>query len=219
MPSRKPGRAGPTNAGMQIAKPLVDTSVGKEWDRGHWLPIYALYSLGAKLAHPLLKVHGGAIVNVSSVHAIQTSVNISAYAASKGGLLALTRALAIEFGLITSGLMPSYRAQWILPCCGRSRPRTRPVRRTCRNGSITWRAKTVNGRVGTTAEIAHAIYFLAEKFVEETWKVTHEHQRHDRGRSSSGWAHLRLGAGTLFTLDEGAFPRGARSVRVLYEKG
>ena len=37
------------------------------------------------------------MVNVSSVHAIQTSANIAAYAASKGGMLALTRAMAIEF--------------------------------------------------------------------------------------------------------------------------
>ncbi len=36
-------------------------------------------------------------MNVPSVHAAQTSDNIAAYAASKGGLLALTRAVAIEF--------------------------------------------------------------------------------------------------------------------------
>ena len=35
-------------------------------------------------------------MNVSSVHAIATSANIAAYAASKGAMLALTRALAIE---------------------------------------------------------------------------------------------------------------------------
>ena len=54
--------------------------------------------LGTKLAYPLLTAAGGgAIVNVSSVHAVATSPNISSYAASKGGLLALTRAMAIEF--------------------------------------------------------------------------------------------------------------------------
>ena len=35
-------------------------------------------------------------MNVSSVQAIATSANIAAYAASKGAMLALTRALAIE---------------------------------------------------------------------------------------------------------------------------
>ena len=39
----------------------------------------------------------GSIVNVSSVYAVATSKNIAAYAASKGGVVALSRAMAIEF--------------------------------------------------------------------------------------------------------------------------
>ena len=39
-----------------------------------------------------------AILNISSVHARITTYNFSAYAASKGGMEALTRALAIELG-------------------------------------------------------------------------------------------------------------------------
>ena len=50
-----------------------------------------------KACHPLLKKSHGAIVNVSSVHALATSENISAYAATKGALLSLTRAVALEF--------------------------------------------------------------------------------------------------------------------------
>ena len=51
--------------------------------------------LAVRHAHPLMRTHGGAIVNVSSVHAIATSANIAPYAASKGALLVLTRALAV----------------------------------------------------------------------------------------------------------------------------
>jgi len=48
-------------------------------------------------AVPLLKrVPGSSIVNVASVHALATSKGIAAYAASKGGLVALTRAAALE---------------------------------------------------------------------------------------------------------------------------
>jgi NAD(P)-dependent dehydrogenase (short-subunit alcohol dehydrogenase family) len=84
------------NAAMQVTKPLLETSV-EEWDQVIASNLRSVF-LGAKLAHPLLKAGGaGAIVNVSSVHAVATSANISAYAASKGGLLALTRAMAIEF--------------------------------------------------------------------------------------------------------------------------
>ena len=84
------------NAAVQIAKPLVETTV-EEWDAVMASNLRSVF-LFVKLAHPLLKAAGGgAIVNVSSVHAIQTSANIAAYATSKGGLLALTRAMAIEF--------------------------------------------------------------------------------------------------------------------------
>src|SRR4030067_2489204 len=83
------------NAAVQVAKPLLETSVD-EWDAVMASNLRSAF-LGIKLAHPLLKASGeGAIVNVSSVHAIATSANICAYAASKGGLLAFTRAVAIE---------------------------------------------------------------------------------------------------------------------------
>jgi len=83
------------NAGFQVTKPLIETTV-EEWDMVMTSNLRSVF-LGAKLAYPLLKANGGAIVNVSSVHAVATSANIAAYAASKGGLLALTRAMAIEF--------------------------------------------------------------------------------------------------------------------------
>jgi len=84
------------NAALQVARPLLETSV-EDWDAVMASNLRSVF-LGIKLAHPLLKAAGGAaIVNVSSVHAVATSANIAAYAASKGGLLALTRAVAIEF--------------------------------------------------------------------------------------------------------------------------
>ncbi|MFZ3070828.1 MAG: SDR family oxidoreductase, partial [Anaerolineaceae bacterium] len=73
------------NAGYQVAKPLVETTA-EEWDLVMASNLRSVF-LGAKLGHSLLKSEGGgAIVNVSSVHAIATSANIAAYAASKGGL-------------------------------------------------------------------------------------------------------------------------------------
>lgn len=84
------------NAGIQVSKPILDTSM-EEWDAVMASNLRSVF-ISSKLAYPLLKnAGGGAIVNVSSVHAVATSVNIAAYAASKGGLLALTRAMAIEF--------------------------------------------------------------------------------------------------------------------------
>ena len=72
------------NAAVQIAKPLLEISCD-EWDLTMASNLRSVF-LGVKLAHPLIKAAGGgAIVNVSSIHAVATSANISAYAASKGG--------------------------------------------------------------------------------------------------------------------------------------
>ena len=149
------------NAAVQVAKPLIETSV-EEWDMviaNNLRPAF----LFSKLAYPLLKMAGGgAIVNVSSVHAVQTSANIAAYATSKGGLLALTRAIAIEFA------RDNIRVNAILP----GAVDTPMLRAGLNRGHLAGEdihtrldnlaRKTVNGRVGKPEEIAHAIYFLAD---------------------------------------------------------
>ncbi|GJQ36487.1 MAG: short-chain dehydrogenase [Anaerolineaceae bacterium] len=149
------------NAAVQVAKPLVETSV-EEWDAVMAANLRSVF-LGVKLAHPLLKAgKGGSIVNVSSVHAVQTSANIAAYAASKGGLLALTRAMAIEFA------PDNIRVNAILPgAVDTPMLRAGLGRGHAGHGDMQERLdnlarKTVNGRVGTPAEIANAIYFLAD---------------------------------------------------------
>ena len=149
------------NAAIQISKPILETSV-EEWDLTMASNLRSVF-LGAKLAHPFLQAAGGgAIVNVSSVHAIVTSANISAYAASKGGLLALTRAMAIEFA------PDNIRVNAILP----GAVDTPMLRKSMARGqfgesSVQIRLdnlanKTVNGRIGTPQEIAQSIYFLAD---------------------------------------------------------
>jgi len=149
------------NAAMQVAKPLIETTV-EEWDAVMHANLRSVF-LGVKLAYPLLKANGGgAVVNVSSVHAIQTSANIAAYAASKGGLLALTRAMAIEFA------PDEIRANAVLPgAVDTPMLRAGLGRGHVGHGDMQQRLdnlarKTVNGRVGQPAEIAHAIYFLAD---------------------------------------------------------
>jgi glucose 1-dehydrogenase len=150
------------NAALQVAKPLLETSV-EEWDAVMASNLRSVF-LGIKLAHPLFKAAGGgAVVNVSSVHAVATSANIAAYAASKGGLLALTRAMAIEFA------PDNIRANAILPGAvdtpmlraGLSRGHVQGEDILQRLDNLA--RKTVNGRVGQPEEIAHAIYFLADE--------------------------------------------------------
>jgi glucose 1-dehydrogenase len=150
------------NAAMQIAKPLLETTV-EEWDAVMASNLRSVF-LGVKLAYPLLKAKGGgAVVNVSSVHAIQTSANIAAYAASKGGLLALTRAMAIEFA------PDNIRVNAILPgAVDTPMLRAGLGRGHVGHGDLQQRLdnlarRTVNGKIGQPEEIAHAIYFLADE--------------------------------------------------------
>lgn len=149
------------NAAVQIAKPLIETSA-EEWDMVMASNLRSVF-LGAKLAYPLLKAQGGgAIVNVSSVHAVATSADIATYAASKGGLLALTRAMAIEFA------PDEIRVNAILP----GAVDTPMLRAGLNRGHVghgdmmdrleNLARKTVNGRVGQPEEIASSIYFLAD---------------------------------------------------------
>ena len=52
----------------------------------------------AKHAAPLLRRSGGAIVNIASTRALQSEAHTEPYSASKGGLVALTHALAVSLG-------------------------------------------------------------------------------------------------------------------------
>lgn len=148
------------NAAVQVAKPIIETTV-EEWDAVMASNLRSVF-LGVKLAHPLLRKNGGAVVNVSSVHAIQTSANIAAYAASKGGLLALTRAMAIEFApdnIRVNAILPgAVDTPMLRAGLGRGHAGHGDVQERLDNLA----RKTVNGKVGKPEEIAHAIYFLAD---------------------------------------------------------
>lgn len=148
------------NAAVQICKPLVETTPD-EWDKVMAVNLKSVY-LGVRHLYPLMQEGNNAIVNVSSVHAIATSTQIAAYAASKGGMLALTRALALE-------LAPNIRVNAVLP----GAVDTEMLRSGLMRGHVTGESaeelvtalgnKHVVGRVGKPEEIAEAIYFLADE--------------------------------------------------------
>lgn len=148
------------NAAIQVCKPLVETDIA-EWDKVMDTNLRSMY-LVIKRAYPLLFKHGGAVVNVASVHAVATSANIAAYAASKGAALALTRALALEFG--GNGI----RVNAVLP----GAVDTGMLRDGLSRGHLSGGSegeliaslgrRTPLGRVGRPEEIAEAILFLSD---------------------------------------------------------
>ena len=92
---------------------------------------------------------GGAIVNVSSVHAVETTADVAPYAAAKAALLSLTRSTAIE------GKALGIRANAILP----GAVETKMLRG---NPNLATGAETLNaGDVGRPEDIAAVVAFLA----------------------------------------------------------
>jgi NAD(P)-dependent dehydrogenase (short-subunit alcohol dehydrogenase family) len=97
---------GPINAlvncaGVNAAFDPVTMTVD-EWEEFMALDLRSAW-LCAKHTIPLMRAQsGGAIVNISSVHAKATSAGTFPYAAAKAGLLGLTRSLALE--LVADGI-------------------------------------------------------------------------------------------------------------------
>src|SRR6185437_3671498 len=95
------------NAGIAVFAPLLETS-NQDWRR-----ILAVNLTGpflcTKAAAPLMREHGGAIVNVTSISAVRASTLRSAYGTSKAGLAHLTKQLAVELaslGIRVNGVAP-----------------------------------------------------------------------------------------------------------------
>lgn len=82
--------ADPTNAPVEAMTPA-------EWHQRITTNLTSAY-LCVHFAVPLLRARQGAIVNIASTRALQSEPHCEAYAAAKGGLVALTHALAISLG-------------------------------------------------------------------------------------------------------------------------
>lgn len=119
------------------------------WDRQLAVTLTGTF-LGVKALLPDLLAHDGAVVVVSSVHALVGLPGRPAYAAAKGGLVALARQLAVEYG-------PAVRVNTVLPGPILT-PAWDDVSDVDRRRSI---AETVAGRFGTPGEVAAAVAFLA----------------------------------------------------------
>jgi NAD(P)-dependent dehydrogenase (short-subunit alcohol dehydrogenase family) len=132
----------------------VDVAPAGETSRASWDRQLAVCLTGAFLGVRTLlddlRAAGGSVVIVSSVHALVGLPGHPAYAAAKGGLVALGRQLAVEYG-------PGVRVNAVLPgpILTAAWDRVGPDDRA---RSI---AETVAGRFGTPDEVAAAVAFLA----------------------------------------------------------
>ncbi|HLH04250.1 MAG TPA: SDR family NAD(P)-dependent oxidoreductase [Bryobacteraceae bacterium] len=113
--------------------------------------------LCAKYALPHLKASRGSIVFTSSVQAIATEKQISVYAASKSGLLGLTRGIALDYapeGVRVNAVCPGATQTGMME--------TAVARESDPQGVLSsLAAKIPLRRLGLPEDVAHAVYFLA----------------------------------------------------------
>ncbi len=146
------------NAAVMFSKSITDTDPA-QWDGLMASNVRSCY-LAVRALRELLV--GGAIVNVASVHAVATSPNVAAYAASKGAVVSLSRQLAIELA------QDDIRVNAVLPgAVDTPMLRSALSREHFGNSNIETRladlaSRTVNGRVARPSEIAEAILFLGD---------------------------------------------------------
>jgi 2-deoxy-D-gluconate 3-dehydrogenase len=101
------------NAGMIRRAPAVDYSL-EEWDlliAANLSSVFRLSQLAGK--HMLQRGQGGKVVNIASLLSFQGGILVPAYAAAKGGVAQLTKALANEWaksGINVNAIAPGYMA-------------------------------------------------------------------------------------------------------------
>ncbi|KJK42910.1 short-chain dehydrogenase [Lentzea aerocolonigenes] len=136
-----------SNAFTVQVKPL-DQTTPAEWERQLAVNLGGAFH-GLQACLPSLREKRGSVVLVSSVHAHFGIPGHGAYAASKGGLVALTRQLAVEYA-------PEVRVNAVLPgpvlTAAWDRVSVQDRERSARS--------TPAGRLGDPAEVASVIGFL-----------------------------------------------------------
>jgi len=97
------------NAGVTVTVPLLDLEES-DWDRILDTNLKGAFLVGQAAAR-LMRGNGGAIINVASILGERVAGQLAPYAASKAGLLQLTRAMALEWarhGIRVNALCPGY---------------------------------------------------------------------------------------------------------------
>jgi NAD(P)-dependent dehydrogenase (short-subunit alcohol dehydrogenase family) len=130
------------NAGVNVRKPLAQLSLA-EWSRVIGTNLTSSFLL-VRAAETMLRSANGAVVTIASTRAHMSEADTEAYAASKGGLVALTHALSIS-------LAPEVRVNCVSP--GWIFTKGTPPRPD-------EHAFHPAGRVGTPEDIAALVAFL-----------------------------------------------------------
>jgi 3-oxoacyl-[acyl-carrier protein] reductase len=134
------------NAGVRADGLAVDMS-DSDWDDVVSVNLSAAFRCSRRVLRPMIRARHGRIVNVSSVIATRGNAGQANYAASKGGLIAMTRSMAVEVArrnITVNAVAPGFIPTRLTQDVQADAVGTIPAR-----------------RAGTPQEVAACIVFLA----------------------------------------------------------
>jgi 2-deoxy-D-gluconate 3-dehydrogenase len=142
------------NAGIIRRRPAADHT-DQDWDDVIEVNLSAVFRLARAAGAHMLQQGSGKIINVASLLSYQGGITVPGYAAAKGGVMQLTKALANEWagkGVNVNAIAPGYMET----------DNTAALRQDLtRNRQITERIPA--GRWGTPSDLAGAVIFLASR--------------------------------------------------------
>lgn len=146
------------SAGIELLKPLSETSE-EEWDRVLDTNLKGVFLTSKHAVPEMLKRRGGAIVNIASQLGLVGLENFTAYCASKGGVVLLTRAMALEYA------SRNIRVNCICPGPVQTPMLEREIRTEADPDAArkAWARRQPVGRLGLPQEIAQAALYLASE--------------------------------------------------------
>lgn len=145
------------NAGIELSKPILETT-NADWHRVIAVNLTGAFVTAREAMRDMRRrKEPGVLLFTSSPHAFVTSQDIAAYAASKGGMVALMRAMALE------GAPFGIRAAAILPGATDTPMLRREADHASDPGALLeqFRGAQPTGRLGTPEDVADVAVFLA----------------------------------------------------------
>lgn len=143
------------SAGLQTYGTVETTSV-ETWDKTMNVNLKSMF-LMAKVCIPEIKKRGGgAIVNITSVQGFRCQKNVLAYATSKGAVIAMTRAMALDYAKDSIQVNCVCPGSIDTPMLRYGAAAHGPVEEVLKE----WGNHHPIGRIGQPEEIANAVKFL-----------------------------------------------------------